>query len=228
MSPCNLMRKILMQRLQHGISALAIHLPDQLHVLIQESVAGHFISYILIKRRGVQIRGLLQQNQLTDDVFWGHNPGKTDSRCQCLRERAEVNHIAEGEAIVPPQILTVEHDQRSDVIALIPQLAIRIVLNDRNAVLVGKEDQLMPSSFRQRHTGRILEVRQDIHEFRPSPEARIEVFSEEPIVIDWHRNVLRTVDIKCLECAQISWSLDQNSVSSIDKQLADQIKSLLR
>src|SRR5215469_4260583 len=157
MRPRDFVWEVLVQRLQHGIAPLAINLPNQLDVLIEEAVACNFVSYILIECGSMQISCLLQLHQLGDDIFWSHDPRQADSWRQSLGEGTEVNHIADGEGIVTADILPVEDDQRRNVLALVTQLAVGIVFYNRDAVLVGEQDQLMPPAFGESDACWILE-----------------------------------------------------------------------
>ena len=68
---------------------------------------------------------------------------------QRLGERAQVDDIAEGEAVVAAQVFAIKHHERSDVLAFVPQLAIRIIFDDGDAVFVGQQNQLVTAALRQ-------------------------------------------------------------------------------
>ena len=107
-------------------------------------------------------------------------------------------------------------------------MAVGIVFDDGNPVFVGKQNQLVPAAFRQRHARRILEVGQHVHELRTGAEAGIELLGEQTIIVDGHGDILRAVDIECLQGAQVGGGFDQDAVAAVDQQFADQIERLLR
>ncbi len=113
------------------------------------------------------------------------------------------------------------------MVAFVAQLAIGIVFHDGNAVLVGEKNQLVATAFGQGDSGGILEVRQDVHEFRTSAETGIELIGEQAVVVDGDRNVLRAVNVEGLQCAQVGGSFDEDAVAAINEELADEVEGLL-
>src|SRR5579863_3231828 len=113
------------------------------------------------------------------------------------------------------------------MLAFVAKLAVRIIFDNRDAVLVGQKDELVTASFGESDACRILKIRQNIHELRAGAQAGVELLGEQAIVIDGHGNVLRSVHVEGLQRAQISGCFDEHAVAAIDKHLADQIQSLL-
>ena len=151
MSPCYFGREIFVQRMQHRIAALAINLANQFDVLVEESVARDFVGNVLTEGGSVQVGGLFQLHQFADHVFGSDDPGQTNSGRERLREGAQVDHVAESESVIAAQIVAVEHHQRRNVLAFVAQLAVGIILDDRDAVLVGQKNELMAASFGKRY-----------------------------------------------------------------------------
>src|ERR1700690_268054 len=147
MSPGHFGREELLQSLQHDVAAFAIDLTNQLDVLVEESITRDFVGHELSEGRSVQIRALLELRQLADDVGRSDDPSQAKPRSQRLRECAEVNDVANGIAVGAAQILAAEHDQRWKMLAFIAQLAIRIIFDNRNAILVRQQHEFVPTSL---------------------------------------------------------------------------------
>ena len=111
MSPGNLRQGKTLGEPEHYVAAFAIDLANQLHVLVEKSIARDFVGYELSEGRSVQVGALLQLRQLADDLRRGDNPPQAKSGSQRLRECTQVNDVADGITTVAAQILAVEHDQ---------------------------------------------------------------------------------------------------------------------
>ena len=89
------------------------------------------------------------------------------------------------------------------MLAFVAELAVGIVFDDRNAVFIGQQNELVAASFGKRDARRILKVGQDVHEFRAGAQAGIELVGEQAIVIDRHGDILGSVNVECLQRAEI-------------------------
>src|SRR5208283_3475706 len=134
MSPGDCWREKFLQRLQHYVSAFAVDLTNQLDVLVEEAIARNFIGHELREGRGVQIGALLQLRELANHLRRSHDPSQAQPGSQRLRKCTQVNYIANGVPLVAAQVLAIQHDQWRKMLALIAQLAIRIIFNNENAV----------------------------------------------------------------------------------------------
>src|ERR1035438_832051 len=112
MSPCHRRREVLSQSLQHHGAAFAIKLTDQLFMLVEKSIARHFVGHELSKGRSVQVGALLELSQLSDDLRRSNDPSQAKPWSQRLREGAQINDVANRVATVAAQVFTVENDQR--------------------------------------------------------------------------------------------------------------------
>ncbi len=136
-----------LQRLQHHVAAFGIHLANQLYVLVEESIARHFVGHELRERRSVQVGALLQLRQLADNLRRRDDPSQPQPGSQRLRKRAQVNDVANGIPLVAAQVLAVKHDQRWKMLAFIAQLAVRIVFDNRNPIAVRQQHQFVAPSL---------------------------------------------------------------------------------
>ena len=114
------------------------------------------------------------------------------------------------------------------MLALITQLAVRVVFDNWNAVLVRQPDQLPASVFGEGHAARVLEVGQDIHELRSGPQRSFEQPGLQTLSIYRNRDVLGAHQVECLQCTKVGRRFDEDAVSAIDQQLGDQVERLLR
>jgi hypothetical protein len=112
--------------------------------------------------------------------------------------------------------------------ALIAQLAIRIIFDNRNAEIIRQPNQFMAAAFRHCGSPGILKIRQHVHEFWTGPQRLFQKISAQAVVIAGNTDVLGTVHIESLQSTQIGWCFHQDAVTRIDKQLADQVQCLLR
>ncbi len=226
--PGNFRWTVLGERFHHHVAPLAIDAANQLDVLVEEVIARHFVGHHLDKRRGVQVGALLELHKFGDHVWRRHNPSQTQSRRQGFRKRAQVNHVADVVSVVAAQVLPIEHDQRRKVLALIAELAIRIVLDDWDSIAVGQQNQFVAAAFSERRPARVLEVRQHVHELWPQSQRRFQLLGAKAVIVTRHAHVLRAIHIEGLQSSKIGGRFDQHAVTGVDQQLADQIQRLLR
>src|SRR5207302_9583843 len=122
------------------IAAFAIHAPDQLDVLIEKVVARHFMGHHLYESRAVEIRALLELDQLADHFRRRHDPAQPYSWRERLRKSAQINHVDDGIAVVPAQIFPVQYHQRWEVLPFIAQLAVGVRSEEHTSELQSREN----------------------------------------------------------------------------------------
>src|ERR1019366_7261137 len=110
MRPGDCGREEFFESLKHYVAAFAVDLANQLYVLVEESIARYFVGYELGEGRSVQVGALLQLRQLADDIRRSDDPSQAKAGSQRLGERAQVNDIADGIAVVAAQVFAVEND----------------------------------------------------------------------------------------------------------------------
>src|ERR1017187_1156508 len=228
MSPGHFRGEELFQSLKHYVAPFAIDLTNQLDVLVEESIACHFVGHELSEGRSVQVGTLLQLRQFADDLRRSDDPSQTEPGSQRLRECAQINDVADGIAVVAAQVLAVEHDQRWEALAFIAQLAVRVIFDNRNAILVRQQHQFAAPPLRQGGSGRVLKVGQHVHELGAETQRLFEQVGAETVFVDRDGNIFRAVHVESLQRAEISRRFHQHAISGIDKQLADQVERLLR
>ena len=106
----------------------------RLHVPVEEPALGDLVRDVLAERRGVEVGALLDLDELRDDDLGRDDPRDPEARRERLRERREVEDVAgEGALAVRAAVrLGVELHERREVLALVPELAVGVVLDDRD------------------------------------------------------------------------------------------------
>src|SRR5450759_836455 len=228
MSPGHRGWEELFQSLKHYVAAFAIDLANQLHMCIRDSIARDFVGHELREGRSVQVGALLQLRQLADDLRRSDDPSQSKPGSQRLRECTQVNDVANGIAVVAAQVLAVEHDQRWEVLAFIAQLAVRVVFDNRNAILVRQQHQFVATRLRQGGSGGVLEVWQYVHELGARTQRLLQQVGAKAVLVDRNGHIFRAIHVESLQRAEIRRRFHQHAISPIDKQLADQVEGLLR
>src|SRR5579871_4455338 len=106
-------------------------------MLVEKVIPCNFVGDHLGESRGVQVCALLQLNEFCNDIWRRNDPAKTQTWRKGLRKGAEVNHVADGVAVVAAEILAVEDYKRREMLAFVAELAVRIVFDNRNSVFIG-------------------------------------------------------------------------------------------
>ena len=159
--PAHPLREVPLERGQHRVPPLAVDLADRLHVAVEEPVLRHLVRHHLAEGAGVEVGALLHLHEARDHRLRRHHPGDAQPRGERLAQRREVEHVA-GELALPLRAvvqLGVDLDDRRQVLALVAELAVGVVLDDRSPVVVGELDEPPPPLEAQGHPRRVLEVR---------------------------------------------------------------------
>src|SRR5271157_1366113 len=228
MRPGDLGREVVMQGLQHRVTAFSINPADQFHVLFEEAIPRCFVGNHLHKAAGVEVSALLQLHQPADYIGRRHDPTQSQSRRHYFGVGAEIDDVPQAISIVPLQVDAIEHDQRRNVLAFIAQLPVGVVLDDRDAVLVGEQYKFVSATARQRDASWVLKVRQDVHELRSGTQRPFHLAGLQSVVVDGHGYVLSAHQVESLQCAEVGGRLHQNAIATVDEQLGDEVQRLLR
>ena len=62
--PADPRREVPLEGREHGVAPLAVDGPDPLHVAVEEAAAGHLVRDVLAERAGVEVRALLDLDEL--------------------------------------------------------------------------------------------------------------------------------------------------------------------
>ena len=64
---------------EHHIAAFAVDVADEFDVLVEEAVAGDFVSDHLAKGGGMEVGALLQLNEFRDDIVRSDDPAQAQA-----------------------------------------------------------------------------------------------------------------------------------------------------
>jgi hypothetical protein len=124
--------------------------------------------------------------------------------------------------------LRVDLDDRGQVLALVAELSVGVVLDDRGPVVVGELDQPPPPLEAQGDARRVLEVREDVEELGSAPQLGLELLDVEPLVVDRHGEVVGLVGAPRLQRPEVGRRLREDAVPRVHEELADEVEALLR
>ncbi len=124
----------------------------------------------------------------------------------------------------------VERGQGRGAHALVVQLAVGIVLNNRQRVARGQLHQAHAPLRRERRAGGILEAGDDIEEARPDAagEQPLQGAHIEAVLVHWERKVVGPTGLPGLERTEIGGLLYGNWSAGVDQQAPEQVEALLR
>ena len=173
----------------------------------------------LVDAGRVQVGRLLGLQQLGVQHGRRHQVAQAEARRQHLAEAAEVQH-----ALGPVRC------QRRGRRGVEPQVAIRVVFDQRHAHGLGGRQQGQAPRGRQHPAGGVLEVGQQVGEAgaRRVVRQRADGLGQRPVGIASQAGVDRLVRVEGLQRAQVGGRLHRHRRAGVDHHLADQVQPLLR
>ncbi len=181
-----------------------------------------------VERAGMQVARLLDENQLVDDRPRRRDPADAQPRRDRLREGAAIEHAAGVDAAGARRV---ERQQRGQRGAVIAQLVIGRVLDERQAERGGAGDQILPLGKRQALAGRVLEIGDRIGEFGAWRAGiaggrigfgRAVVAGRRELAVDG------LMGAEGLQRPEIGRPRHQHHVAGREEQAADEVERLLR
>ena len=82
-----------------------------------------------------------------------------------------------------PGELPVKNDQGRQMFPFIAELPVGVILDDRHALSVSELYQLLPTLACQRHPRRVVEIGEDIDEFRAGAQCGLKVVRPHPLIV---------------------------------------------
>ena len=168
----------------------------------------------------MQISRLFGLHQFAVDRFRGHHKAQAQARGQHFGERAHVEHT-----------LGVAGRQRQGGFALKAQVAIGVVLDQRNVQFAGFVHQGLAALLAHGAPRGVLKVGQHIGKAGfVSAAARLgsEIINQHALIVAGHTDSDRLHRGKGLQSAQVGRALNEHTTVFVQKDLADQIQGLLR
>jgi hypothetical protein len=214
---------VLGQRVEHRVAAAAVDVAQREHVVVPVALAEVLGHEQLRQRRGAQIALLLAEVHLLLHGAGRDGPADADPGGEDLRERAEVDD----------ERAAVKRPQRRQRVALVAQEAVRVVLEHQQLALVRDLDEALAPRQRQRHAGRVLEVRDRVDELR-APALAVEPLEHLLERVDAHAVAVH-LDLHDVGLvggerryrAGVCRRLGDDHVAWVDQRLADEVDHLL-
>jgi hypothetical protein len=127
-------------------------------MLVEEAALAHLECYILVEGRGMQVDTLLGLYQFADHLRRGNHPRQPDAWSQDLGECTQVDDVP-GVACPVGGVDTVIYDHnRRQMFTLIAELAIGVILNNRDPIAVRQFNQSLAALHGHGGAGGILKV----------------------------------------------------------------------
>ncbi len=114
------------------------------------------------------------------------------------------------------------------MVALVAQLAVGIVLDDRHAVPVSQFHQPHAPLQAEGGPARVLEIGQNVNELRSDTQRFFKLVHDHPVFVGRYRDILCAIGIPGLKRSQVGGQFDHDVVTLIDEQPSEQIERLLR
>ncbi|EWS52883.1 hypothetical protein X551_04325 [Methylibium sp. T29] len=203
------------QRRRHRVALRGMARAHGRHMAIEQAVSHDLVDDALVEARRVQVGRLLDLQQLRIQRRRRHHIPQPQAGREDLRERAEVDR-----ALRPAR------GQRRRWRGVEPQLAIGVVLDQRQRSRLRRRHQGLATGLRDHPPGRVLEVRQQVREARARGAGQ--GLGLRTLVVGGERGERRLAGREGLQRAQVGGRLHRDRAAGIDQQLADQVQPLLR
>ena len=162
---------------------------------------------------------LCNQIDLSDNLLTGSDPSKAHTGREYFGECAEVHN----------QLLRIHTLERRKELTLKAEVAIRIIFNRRNLILVDDFHELFAAFQRPGASAGILKIRNNIDELNilSRSENPIQFLHDHTVFIcrDFHK--LGLVLPEGIDGAQIARAFQYNNITWIKEELSDKVQSLL-
>ena len=163
----------------------------------------------------VQVDRLLGDHGGVDDPLRALDPPDPEAGGERLGNGAEAQHPIAGDV--------------GDRIAVVAQLAVGIVLDDQEIVLVGERGEPLTSRPREHDARRIVVVGDDIDEL--GPQSGLESFGElvdiETVGVDGHPDQIGLGGAEHLASTDIAGVADDDGIAGVEQDAADEVERLL-
>ena len=172
-----------------------------------------------VDRRGLQRGGLHDEVDLFHDLGAGVDPAHAEAGGEDLGEGAEVDD----------QILFVHAAQRGQELALEAQVAVGVVLDRGDLILVDDLHELLAALKRHRAAGGILEVGDDVDELDVFGRGKhaVQLFHDHAVLVGGHLDKVGLILLEGVDRAEIGGAFQHDDVAGVEKQLADEVETLL-
>ena len=213
-------RELALHGRHHDVAAFAVAFLDGGNVLVQVEHVDELGDNELRLGGSLQGSGLREEVVLLEDLAIGADPAQTVAGRQDLGEGAKEDNEALG----------VHALERGQVLALEAELAIRVILNDGDLVLVDDVHELLAALERPGAAGRILEVGDDVDHLDVLGRGKhfLELFHDHAVAVGGDGDKVRLAGLESVQSAKVGRALDNDDIALVAENTRRVIQTLLR
>ena len=213
-------REFLFHGLDHDIAALAIALFDGCNVLVKVIHVDELGNNELSLGGGLQGCSLSEEVVLLEDLAVCADPAETVAGSEDLGEGAEEYYEALG----------VHALECGQVLAFEAELAVGVILNNGNLVLVYDLHELLAALEGPGAAGGVLEVGDNIDhlDVLGGSQNLFELFHDHAVAVGGDSDEVGLAGLKGVECAEVGRALDDDDITLIAEYASGVIQTLLR
>ncbi|MNY20285.1 hypothetical protein D3C86_1537580 [compost metagenome] len=189
---------------------------------VQIKMLKQVIQRLLIDRTRVQIRGLLEACNLTNDRLVTHDPACTESRRDGFGERARIDDVTTF-------CFTAKRVDRRIAFTLIKlDFSVRIIFQDEHISAAANIQQTLTAFQTPRTTRRVGERWNDVDHFRIMlRDFSCQILKNHTVIVAINGNDFRTFGLIHLNRCQISRTFNENNIAFINIYTCQKVNRLL-
>ena len=219
MSELRLFGELTLHGCHHDITALAVAILDSCNMLVKIVHVDELGDDQLCLGGSLKGSCLSKEIVLSKDLAVGADPAETVAGSQDLGEGAEEDYEALG----------VHALECGQVLALEAKLAVGVVLDDGDLVLVDDLHELLTTLHGPSAAGRILEVGDNIDHLDGLIGCKnlLELFHDHAVAVGGDSNEVGLAGLECVKCAEVGRALDDDGVAGVNENTGRVVKTLL-
>ena len=213
------LREILLDAGDHVLRLPLIEQAGLFQMLVQIVVLQVLVQNHLAEHVGMEIHGGFVGEHLVQNLsLLADDPADAHARRDDLGEGAE-----------QAALLTQIPREAVSRFSAEAQITVGIVLQDNDITLTENSRRLFPDLFGIGQSGRVLEIRDQIHKLRLLlPDRGLQLLNIDSVFMKLNGNDFRIVEVEGLQGREIGRVLHEHAVSRIEHHGREQIQRLLR
>ena len=213
-------RELLLHGLHHDVAALAVALLDGCNVCVEVVHVDELGDNELSLGGRLQGSCLSKEVVLLEDLAVCADPAEAVAGGEDLREGAEEYD----------KTLGVHALECGQVLALEAELAVGVIFNNGNLVLVYDLHELLAALQRPGAAGGVLEVGDDVDHLDVLGGCKnlLELFHDHAVAVGGDSNEVGLAGLECVECAEVGRALDDDDVALVAEHACRVVQTLLR
>ena len=220
MGELRLRRELALHGRHHDVTALAVALLDGGNVLVEVEHVDELGDNELRLGGSLQRRGLREEVVLLEDLAVSADPAQTVAGRQDLGEGAQEDNEALG----------VHALERGQVLTFKAELAIGVILNDGDLVLIDDVHELLAALERPGAAGRVLEVGDDVDhlDVLGRGEHFLKLFHDHAVAVGGDGDKVRLAGLESVQGAEVGRALNDDDIALVAENTCRVIQTLLR